>query len=599
MTEDAMKKHLCKTISIVSGFFAVSALLLFFSQCGLYMNIPEALETFLAKDGTTWERVSTPGFGNDNNLSIVAMADYQGHLYVLTRNEAEGAEVWRTAGTSWEQVLFPNGETNGICGNILINNLFADMIVFKDKLYFGFSSGFQGSNRRSAGCEIWRYDGYNWEPVISDQKDVDEQGIITAIEGCADDDQETTARIIDDTKNWQPDQWAGGALQITSGNGKFRKFDIISNTSHTLTIQDNELSGETGTEFTICGSIHYVNPFPAFEYDVGPVEVGNSYEIGIGSDENGFGDYWNRAINTMVLFNNTLYVSTGLNYEYGAQAWYTEDGESWTLTKPERSFDLFHIDSTYPYGKKPVVVTILSMCPSSVSGEELLFGGGTGSTGSAGRCARMAKLIDNTWEVIVDANVDDNDTGTNENGFGDGMECTMYRGNFMPWSLADFNDKLYVGINTLGGTRVLYTPNGSPEDGSWFYSVGGDSGIPNGFDGVTNEGLSAGVGETVYQNIVSNLFTFDNYLYAGLISAYVPPLGGTEEYLTGSQIWKTSDGITWQQVIDDGLGDNYIITFEAFTVFNDTLYVSGSKGANSVIGGLGGAKIFRLAQSNP
>ena len=72
------------------------------------------------------------------------------------------------------------------------------------------------------------------------------------------------------------------AAIVVSGSGKFRKFDIVSNTSNTLFIQDNELSGTTGTEFTICGNMHYVNPFPPFEYDTGAVIAGDSYEIGIG-----------------------------------------------------------------------------------------------------------------------------------------------------------------------------------------------------------------------------------------------------------------------------------------------------------------------------
>jgi hypothetical protein len=228
-----------------------------------------------------------------------------------------------------------------------------------------------------------------------------------------------------------------------------------------------------------------------------------------------------------------------------------------------------------------------------VSGSEVLYAGGAGSSGSAGMCARVATLTASGWKLIVDANVDDNDTGTNENGFGDGMECTMYDGNFMPWTLADFKGKLYVGINTIGGARVLYTPNGSSEDGSWFYSAGGDSGIPNGFDGKLNDGMSAVMELDCYKNIVANLYADDNYLYAGLISSYVPPLGATEEFLTGAQLWKTADGNTWQQVVDDGFGDKTIINIEAFTVFNDQLYVSGSKGANSLVGGLGGAKIFR------
>jgi hypothetical protein len=75
-------------------------------------------------------------------------------------------------------------------------------------------------------------------------------------------------------------------------------------------------------------------------------------------------------------------------------------------------------------------------------------------------------------------------------------------------------------------------------------------------------------------------------------------MGATEEYLTGSHIWRTKDGINWQQVTVDGFGDDYIIGFEAFTVFDESLYVSGSKGASSSTEGLGGAEIFRLISPN-
>ena len=556
---------------------------------------PAALNTFPGLDGTVWEQVSPPGFGNENNIAVVSMAEYQGCLYVMTRNDVQGCEVWRTAGNAWERVLFPNAEKNGIYGNSSINDLFADMIVFQGKLYFGFSSGFQGGARNSSGCEIWKYDGTTWEPVISDKKDVDEAGKITLISGCEKGDGNTTAEITDDTKRWKADQWAGGVLQITSGEGKYRRFDILSNSVNMLTIQQNELAGNTGTEYTICERTHYVNPFPPYEYDLGRVRVDDSYEIGIGYDENGFGDYWNRAVNCMVIFNNKLYVSTGLNYEYGAEVWYTEEGNNWTVTQPRHSFDIFHRDPEHPGGKKPVTVTVLSMCPSSVSGTETIYAGGTGSTGSAGACARMARLTDKGWEAIVDAHVDDNDTGTNENGFGDGMSCTMFNGNFMPWSLASFKNKLFVGINSIAGARVLYTPNGSSEDGSWFYSAGGNSKIPNGFDGLTHEGVTPPApGTKFYKNIVANLFAYQDYLYAGLTSSYVPTLGVTKEHLSGSQMWKTVDGLTWQQVTGNGFGDKYIINFESFAPFHGSLYVSGSKGANSLPGGLGGAKIFRL-----
>ena len=552
-------------------------------------EIPGGQETVTGEDGSVWERVNQPGFGSEYNTSVVAMAEYQERLYAMTRNETLGAEVWRTSGTGWEQVLFPDSEINGIYGNTWINNVWGAMKVFQGKIYFGFSSGLQGSVLKSTGCELWRYDGENWEAVISDKKDTEESGIITEISGCEKDDGNITAQITDDTKSWTEDEWVGGVMQITSGNGKYRRFDIISNTADTLTIQQNERAGDGGSEYTVCGSQHFKNIYPDYEYDLGPVEVGDSYEIGTGDDENGFGDYWNKTITKMCISKNKLYVSTGLNYDYGAQVWYTEDGDNWIVTEPANSFGNFHTDPA----QKPVSTSIPSLCASSVSGSEVLYAGGVGSMGSAGQCSRMAKLTASGWELIVDANVDDNDTGTNENGFGDGMDCTMETGNFMPWNLVSFNNKLIAGIQSLGGARVLYSLDGSSEDDSWFYSVGGDGALPEGFDGEKNGGMP-----DVYQNVAVNLFPFGDYLYAGLVATFVPTMGATEEYLTGSHIWKSSDGITWQQVTDDGFGDNDVVGFEGFTTFSDTLYVSASKGASSSTEGLGGAKIFRLVPEN-
>jgi len=582
--------------AIVFYLFSFCTLTFGILGCEQSKHIPDALETVPAKDGSTWERVNEAGFGNEENVSVVAMAEYKGRLYALVRNDEKGVEAWRTAGTGWEQVLFPDGVTNGIYNNLFINSHMGALIVFKEKLYFGFSSGIQGSFLRSSGCEVWRYDGTTWEPVISDKKDTEEEGTVTAISGCEEGDGDTNAKITDSTKSWAEDQWAGGVLQITSGEGKYRRFDIISNTGDTLTIQQNEVAGNSGSEYTICESKHYVNPFPPHQYDLGKVEVGDSYEIGTGQDENGFGDYWNKAIPQMTIFNHRLYVSTVLNYDYGGQVWYTEDGDNWTVTQPTYSLGIFHTDTNYPDSKKPVTRGIPGLGPCDASGSEVLYAGCLGSDGNLGGCARMAKLTETGWELIVHVDVDDNDTGTNENGFGDGMDCSMYNGNFNAWSLACFKSKLYVGIQSLAGARVLYTPNGSSEDGSWFYSAGGDSLLQNGFDGVVNEGASDYLSETVYQNIAVNIFPFQDYLYAGLTCIYMPVYGATEEYLTGSQIWKTSDGITWEQVTDDGLGDVKVLNFEALAEFNDTLYLSASRASNTVGDGLGGAKIFRLVK---
>ena len=553
----------------------------------------DGLGTVEGDDGSVWERVSQAGFGDDNNSSVVAMAEYQGQLYAMTRNEVEGVEVWRTSDAGWEQVLFPGDETNGIYGNTWINNLWGGMSVFHGKLYCGFSSGLQGSVLKSTGCEIWRYDGETWEPVISDKKDTEESGSITSISGCEEDDGDITARITDTTRSWMKDEWAGAVLQITSGEGSYRRFDIISNTADTLTVQQNEVAGNVGSEYTICGMRPYSNPFPLYEYELGEIRVGDSYEIGTGSDENGFGDYWNKTITKLYLYNNKLYVSTGLNYEYGAQVWFTEDGDNWTVIEPANSFGNYHVDPGYPNGQKPVSTSIGSLCASSVSGFEVLYAGGAGASGSAGMCSRVARLTTDGWELIVDANVDENDTGSNENGFGDGMGCTLQTGNFLPWSLASFDNKLLAGIQSLGGARVLYSTNGSSEDGNWVYSVGGDGLLPAGFDGALNGGIAG-----MYQNVAVNLFPFEDYLYAGLVATFAPTMGATAEYLTGSHIWKTDDGINWEQVTVDGFGDDYVIGFEAFTIFAGELYVSASKGASSSTEGLGGAEIFKLKDAS-
>jgi hypothetical protein len=640
MRKEKVRSYL--KIIFFSALFVIMSILLGYDRAIYASNVPAALETITATDGSTWERVNVPGFGNNNNFSVVAMAGYQGRLYALTRNQSQGCEVWRTNGTGWDQVLFPGGITNGIYGNTQINNVWARMIAFNGKLYFGFSSGLQGNYLGSTGCEIWRYDGSTWEPVISDKKDIDESGTINNISGCTAGDGDTTATITDSAKNWSTNQWAGGILQITSGNGQYRRFRIISNTADTLTIQQNEVAGTYNssgqeTEYTICASKTYNNPFPKYSYTLGAVAVGDNYEIGMGNDENGFGNFWNKTITAMRIFNNKLYVSTGLNYEYGGQVWYTENGNDWFVTPSVinvpapfnyYSFGNFHtgtVGAPYPGGKKPVSSSVTDLIVSSVSGTPVLYAGGTGTSGAyadggLGGCARMARLTDNGWEMIVDINVDTNATGSNENGFGSPATCGTNQYNFQAWSFADFSNKLLSGI-VGDGARVVYAPSGLADikdDGSWHYSVGegnrdpgdpsyvdplGTSDYLNGFDGYQYTANPLG---SLYQNIAVNLFPTAYTLYGGTIAQYAPeydvPPGSINtppdlSQLKGAQIWKSPDGLTWTQVTNNGLGDTNIVNFEAFTIYEGVLYVSGSKGASSTPSGLGGAKIFR--QTSP
>ena len=584
-------------------------------------NIPDALESFEGLDQSVWERVTVSGFGNENNFSVVAMAEYQDHLYAMTRNQDLGAEVWRTNGTGWEQVLFPNGETNGIYGNTKINNVWARMIVFEGKLYFGFSSGLQGTALGSTGCEIWRYDGTTWQPVISDKRAVEETGTLSTITDCGASDDNPSAYFSDSSKIWTTDQWVGGVLTISSGAGQYRKFRITANTATQLTVQQNEQAntytdGSTESEFTLCDEKTYNNPFPLYSYTLGAINTGDTYEINMGWEQNGFGDFWNKTITAMRIFDGKLYVSTGLNYDRGAQVWFTEDGDTWQVTRSAKtatepytfnSFGNFHEAQAGYFGSlKPVSSSITDLVVSSVSGAPVLYAGGTGTSGPAGGCSRLAQLTAGGWQLIVDSGVDTNTTGSNENGFGSPSGCGTNQFNFMPWSLADFLGELMVGISG-DGTRVLRAPALTDEqsmldDDLWTYSVGqgniedgytdplGSSVYPNGFDGYTFSGGT-------YQNIATNLFPFGGMLFGGTISFYVPEynLPADMDELLGAQLWRSSNGMTWTQVTDDGFGDSDTIMFEAFAEFNGVLYVSGSKGASSTPSGLGGAKIYRMA----
>lgn len=263
-------------------------------------------ENIKGLDESLWKQVNVPGFGEKGNVAVVAMKEFQEKLYALVRNDSLGAEVWRFDGQKWEQVLFPGEVKNGIYSNYFINSHMGTMEVFREKLYVGFSSGIQGYYLKSSGCEIWRYDVNSWEPVISDKKDTEESGTITSISGCNENDAETTAFLTDKTKNWKENQWAGGILQITSGVGEFRRFDILENTSTTLTVQQNEIGGNKGEEYTVCAEKHYINPFPFHEYDLPPVSEGDNYEIGTGNDENGFSDYFNKTLASMLIYDEKL-----------------------------------------------------------------------------------------------------------------------------------------------------------------------------------------------------------------------------------------------------------------------------------------------------
>jgi len=597
-----------------------SASIFIFEKHAPCNNIPTALETITAEDGSTWERVNLPGFGSKYNVSVVAMCPFQGSLYALTRNDQTGFELWKTSCDGWTRVTVPEFTQNDFYGWLkpgflsqpidrkfnLKQNQWGDMIEFKGKLYVAIASGYQGGQMYgSIGLEIWSFDGEYWLPVVSKSKSVVAagKGTLTALSSCANNDGTRTATLSDSTKAWTANQWAGGVLEVegtfSDGTKGLRLFNIVSNTATVLTVQENEKADVD--EYTICTE-HKIACDPGRPaYNVPAIATGAKYRIWKGTTASGFGEMWNKSIVDFEILNNELYATIGLNYEDGGRVWKTSDGVNWTPSSAY-SFGRFHgydpngnptgfclLPGLESRNGSPVSSSVTKMIKSSVTGTETLFTGGTGSSGCNGRGARVARLDGDDWNLIVDYFVDENTVGTNENGFGD--DGTAGGGfayaNFQAWSWANYDGLFFVGIARLsGGCRIMYTATGSAADGAWTYAVGGD-----------NPTYADGFGDV--NNIAFNLFTYGGALYAGSLANSQLNDGGPVD---GGDIWKATgsgSNLTWTRVTGNGFGDNNTVAFEAFTVYNGSLYVAGSNMVPSQVWGeepavYSGAKIYRL-----
>jgi len=543
--------------------------------------VPFATETITAEDNSTWQRVSNAGFGNANNIAVTALCAYDGRLYVLTRNDVEGFELWRATSGNWSQVTV-TGFTDSV-RHAFLNGGYGAMTVFDGCLYVAVGSGIEGDQLyRSVGLEMWRFDGSNWEAVISDARsDLDKAtGQITGISDCAAEDTAETAQMTDSTKAWTTDQWAGGVLKIVSGDGTGRVFDIVENDATTLTIQQNEAAIEDAEnpEYTVCSAFAPDEDHP--ELSVGAVAAGDSYLITQGWQANGFGEIWNKNLIGFAEYQGELYLSVAHNYAQGTRIWKTADGLAWEASS-DYSFGLKHgfdqegnptdfceVESYRNRNGGPVCSSSTYLHKTGVTGSETLIVGGTGSSGCNGRGARVISYDGTDWEFIVDYFVDENSDGTNENGFGDAD--SFLTANFQAWSWADYDNYLFVGVARPAGGRIMYTATGGTADDAWKYAVGGDGPMPEAFD---NSGGLLGFGI----NLGAHLYTYDAALWAAtFVNTAVP---GFPFRLDGADIWRATgdaEALVWTRVTDTGFGHREIVNFGHPVEFENTLYIGGS-----------------------
>jgi hypothetical protein len=111
---------------------------------------------------SAWQQVNTDGFGNSNNkMASVGMVVYQNRLYVGTKNEVTGTQIWAYDGSTWSQVYDAQDPAYPNCGA---------MAVFNDRLYFSTGYGYGNSRNR-----VLSYDGTNWSDTNFDDNDDNEK----------------------------------------------------------------------------------------------------------------------------------------------------------------------------------------------------------------------------------------------------------------------------------------------------------------------------------------------------------------------------------------------------------------------------------------
>ena len=614
------------------------------------LNIPAAEDEVTADDGSTWEKVSLPGFADRNNTDIVALTPFKGNLYALTRNDITGFEIWKTdPGQGWYRIhvqgLTDQNDYYGYLQQPNLPNVFqylpsiqynpnmniwADMIEFKGQLYVSLSTGYMGSTLfGSRGAAIWRTDGIEWEPLIGGHDPV-AQGTLSAIESCTDDDGSSTALFTDDDDNltWVPDSLIGCIIDVdaeftaaTHGQtgvsvpGK-RLFRITANTANQMTVQQQETAAtiqSTRCDEYLRADFEIGRPFN----NIPAVAAGAAYSITCGDHSRGFGDMWDKSIIDFEILNNELYASIGLNTDKGARVMKTSDGLTW-VADSLYSFDNIHGQdwndgSTFTCDKREgqaVSSSATKMIKTSITGEETLLIGGTGTNGCNGFGARVYRREDDVaaadlgrrWTPIVDVLVDENTTGSNENGFGYDSGGDFFQAAFQTWSWLEYLDTLYVGMQKIeGGNMIFSTDSAAEEDGAWTLSMGGTDN-PNPDDSSPNPALN-GFGDVLNTGVF--LHNYNDIIYAGTMVTnqsiyYTNPINGAD-------LWKGTDvngSISWNRIVGDGFGDQTVIQFQSFTEYDETLYMAAASVNSSNSRGnepenYTGVVVYRLAAEAP
>jgi hypothetical protein len=94
------------------------------------------------------------------------MGVYDNSLFVGTCNinRSQGCQLWRYDGGQWFKINLPGGDGFGEADNYGIRNI----VEYNNEMYVSSSTNYVHSN---VACEIWKFDGKQWYPVIGDNEE--------------------------------------------------------------------------------------------------------------------------------------------------------------------------------------------------------------------------------------------------------------------------------------------------------------------------------------------------------------------------------------------------------------------------------------------
>ena len=104
-------------------------------------------------NGVSWAPVVNSGFGDQDNVDITALAEYDGYIYAGVTNLVSGSQIWRSFtgdSNTWTQMVVPGTTETSISG----------FAAFDGALYAAVES--------TAPAQIWRSYGGAWTAVVSD-----------------------------------------------------------------------------------------------------------------------------------------------------------------------------------------------------------------------------------------------------------------------------------------------------------------------------------------------------------------------------------------------------------------------------------------------